>query len=120
MAQAFYGFRITGQKGFHVSFANGWTVSVQFGPANYCDNYDREIGVDEAACGKGGSGTAETAVLDPDGNLVPLGRSGGELIAAVRDADGYSDTDSVQARQTPEDVLRLLNWAASQPAAVGA
>ncbi len=26
------GFRITGKKGFHVTFENGWTVSVQFGP----------------------------------------------------------------------------------------
>lgn len=27
-------FRITGDKGFHITFSNGWTVSVQWGPAS--------------------------------------------------------------------------------------
>lgn len=36
-------FRITRGKGFHVSFPNGYTVSVQFGPGNYCDHYDRGV-----------------------------------------------------------------------------
>ena len=31
-------FRITDGKGFQMTFANGWTVSVQFGPYNYIDN----------------------------------------------------------------------------------
>lgn len=34
------GFKICDQKGFHITFENGWTVSVQFGRGNYCDNYD--------------------------------------------------------------------------------
>lgn len=32
--------RITGGKGFGMSFDNGWAVSVQFGYGNYADNYD--------------------------------------------------------------------------------
>jgi hypothetical protein len=42
------GFRITPglddrgpPKGFHITFANGWTVSVQWGPGTYSDNYDK-------------------------------------------------------------------------------
>ena len=31
-------FEITAGKGFQMTFANGWTVSVQFGDGNYCDN----------------------------------------------------------------------------------
>jgi hypothetical protein len=31
-------FRATQGKGFDVTFANGWTVSVQWGPRNYCAN----------------------------------------------------------------------------------
>jgi hypothetical protein len=31
-------FAITCGKGFQMVFANGWTVSVQFGAGNYCDN----------------------------------------------------------------------------------
>lgn len=38
------GFKITGVKGFHITFENGWTVSVQFGGGNYSDNYDEPIG----------------------------------------------------------------------------
>lgn len=30
-------FRVT-PSGFHLDFPNGWTVSVQFGPHNYCSN----------------------------------------------------------------------------------
>ena len=32
-------FKITEGKGFHMTFANGWTVSVQWGSGNYCPNY---------------------------------------------------------------------------------
>lgn len=26
-------------KGFHMTFPNKWTISVQFGPGNYCNDY---------------------------------------------------------------------------------
>ncbi len=32
-------FKITQGKGFHMTFANGWTVSVQWGSGNYCPNH---------------------------------------------------------------------------------
>ena len=32
------GFGINQAKGFHMKFQNGWTISVQFGPGNYCNN----------------------------------------------------------------------------------
>ncbi len=45
--------------GFQMKFANGWTVSVQFGFGNYCDNRD----------GKSmSSKNAEMAAWDKDGN----------------------------------------------------
>jgi len=31
-------FRTTNNKGFQITFANGYIVSVQFGYGNYCDN----------------------------------------------------------------------------------
>ena len=34
------GFKITHGKGFHITFENGWTISVQFGFGNYCANRD--------------------------------------------------------------------------------
>jgi len=93
-------FKITSNHGFHITFENGYTVSVQFGPGNYCDNYDRAIGREDEACGREGSFTAECAVWQGDGGLIRRDEWGG---------------DSVTNRSTPAEVLELLNWAASQP-----
>lgn len=89
------GFGITGKKGFHITFANGWTVSVQFGPGNYCQNYDREIAQDEERCGRDGSYNAEVAAWPRNGAMVSLGG------------------DTVEGWQKPDDVLRLMQAAAS-------
>ena len=35
-------FRITGHKGFQMELPNGWTVSVQFGPGDYCSHRCRK------------------------------------------------------------------------------
>lgn len=86
-------FRINDNKGFQVKFDNGYTVSVQFGPGNYGSNYNADF---MSNMGKPqNAGTAETALLDPDGNFVP-----------------YKD-DDVQGYQSPADVLALMNYAAS-------
>lgn len=34
---------INQNKGFHITFKNGWTVSVQFGWGSYCENYNNDI-----------------------------------------------------------------------------
>lgn len=31
-----HGFRATVNKGFHITFKNNWTISVQWGRGNYC------------------------------------------------------------------------------------
>lgn len=95
------GFAITSKKGFHMKFANGWGVSVQFGPGNYCDNYDMKIGHDEEKAGRFGSSSAECAVLTPSGELFAHPSFGGDTVT------GYVG---------PERVLELMNWAASQEA----
>jgi len=33
-------FKITHNKGFHLTFANGLTISVQFGAGNYCEHHE--------------------------------------------------------------------------------
>lgn len=90
-------FKITDGKGFQITFENGYTVSVQFGPGNYADNYRRRVGLAEEFCGADGSNTAECAIFNPQGDFVPIGG------------------DQVAAYKTPEEVLELLNWAAGQP-----
>jgi len=91
-------FKITRKKGFHIKFENGYTVSVQFGPGNYCSNYDREIGRDEEKCGSVGSPDAECAVWKEGGELLPH----------------FENGNTVCGQMSPKEVLELMNWAASQ------
>ena len=85
-------FCISSPKGFHITFDNGYTLSVQFGPGNYCDNYDRKIMDDDVESGKDGSTTAETAFWGPDGKMLSESEDG----------------DSVQGYQTVEQVIQRL------------
>lgn len=99
MNTKYQGFYITMKHGFHVVFENGYTVSVQFGPGNYCEHYDRKIGEDSEACGKEGSSTAECAVWPEGGPMIEY--------------KGW-DGSNVGGWKTPAEILELLNWAASQ------
>lgn len=73
-------FIITKARGFHLKFSNGWTVSVQFGPGNYCDNYHLDF--DEYSTSGPlhktvpPSATAEVAAWDKDGNWHKFAGSG--------------------------------------------
>ena len=93
-------FKITHKRGFHITFPNEYTVSVQFGPGNYCENYNMdisEIGSEEA--GKKGSVNAECAVWGPNGEMI--------------EHESF-DGDTVGGRMSATEVLGLLNWAESQ------
>lgn len=92
-------FKITNKKGFNIKFENGFAVSVQFGPGNYCENYDKEIGREEEISGMKGSNNAECAVFNPDGKMLEYGDWAGDIVG------GY---------MKPSEVLKLLNWAANQ------
>lgn len=59
-------FKITGGKGFQMVFANGWTVSVQFGSGNYCEN--QSLGMKDYNSPKGESHDAEIAAWDANDN----------------------------------------------------
>lgn len=87
------GFSITEQKGFHITFPNGWTVSVQFGRGNYCDNYSHED------------------------RTVPVPDSSDAEIAAWPDTGGkwlnFEGGDTVLGYQSPEQVLAFMNRVAS-------
>jgi hypothetical protein len=92
-------FQISGNKGFQIKTANGFTVSVQFGPYNYCANRD----LPPMKYTPGGGSTpvpkspdAEVAVFRPDGEFIPM--------------EGMGDT--VRGWVTPDDVARLLSWTA--------
>ena len=94
------GFQTNQNKGFHITFENGWTVSVQFGRGNYSDNYDwqgagYEGPVENEQAPK--SRTAEVAIWPNGGEMseLPCGQTCGN-------------------RYSPEQVLALLNETAAR------
>ena len=93
------GFKITGHKGFHVTFENGYTVSVQFGPANYCDNYNMDF-----------SKPKSLEHLESSDAEVAVWKGSGKLLAMPQ----FGNNNDVGANFTPEMVLDLLSWAKEQ------
>lgn len=94
------GFQITNAKGFHITFENGWTISVQWGYGNYGDNYSRHW--PERTSRKFDddlqSSEAEIAAWDAKGKWYEFGENGDVL--------GY---------QTPAQVLETMNTIAGLP-----
>ena len=99
------GFYITRGVGFQIVFENGYVVSVQFGPIHYCENEDKEIpqfdwysevfSHDAEVAVWNDATTEEKGYL----HLIEMPNFGG---------------DTVGAHFTPEEVLDLICWAASQ------
>jgi hypothetical protein len=90
------GFSITQGKGFHITFANGYTVSVRFGWGNYGSNYETELpdlsqlDALNDKLGAKGADLAETAVIAPGGKFLLV------------------DGDTVQGYRTPDQVAELV------------
>lgn len=84
-------FDITQNKGFHITFANGYTASVQWGQGNYCEN---RYGHDGAS-----SATAECAAWDRSGSYLLKEESGADY--------------GIFTYQSANDVLAFLNKVAS-------
>lgn len=98
------GFRITEGKGFHITFDNGVTVSVQFGSSNYCDNYELPWSGPSAEQ-EIESSNAEVAVWDDN-------RSMRERRMAWITRLYYPDhDDDVIGHRSPDDVVKILQWA---------
>ena len=85
------GFKSCENKGFQITFENGWTISVQFGKGNYCDrrSFDENSWKPEAD-EIVESANAECAVWDADGNWMEF------------------DFDQVIGYQTPDQVAALI------------
>lgn len=88
--------RITEGKGFHLTFSNGWTASVQFSEGNYCENrnsrFSRDHKENDRLCGNAGSANAEIAAWDKNDNYYR----------------GEDWDDDVKGYVTPEEVARFL------------
>ena len=75
------------KKGFSLTFANNWTISVQFGYGNYCQNKNHPAGVGlETQEGLLESIDAEIAIWDENGTWYNFG---GDTV------QGYCDTNEL-------------------------
>lgn len=91
-------FKITAGKGFQMTFANNWTVSVQFGYGNYCENrsFDR-VDFDRNVEPKGESKDAEIAAWDANGTWYDFG------------------SDEVKGWCSPDEVAAFITKVSSFP-----
>ncbi|NDC55387.1 MAG: hypothetical protein EBZ69_00920 [Alphaproteobacteria bacterium] len=88
-------FRVMDNKGFHMVFENGCTLSVQFGPGNYTDADKRRNDFDAPRKQRDWEArTAEVAILLPNGKFYPI-----------------TEMDDVIGWQTVEDVVRWIDVA---------
>ena len=106
--------RITEGKGFHLDLPNGVTVSVQFGPMNYCDQDARNAGFDapaEAAANgeQWGSDLAECAAYLTGSNLSWVAVPG--FTGPIGDEDVETFYDDVSGYMTIQEVLEFINLA---------
>ena len=97
-------FASTENKGFNITFENGYSASVQFGKGNYCNNLYAEYTYEEERKKQiNRSKNAEVACYDTNTNeWYDLG------------------TNGVLGYQSPAEVLELLNMISKLPSSVKA
>ena len=85
-------YKITQGKGFQMTFANGWTVSVQWGAGNYCPNY-----------------SARPSEWTPSA-YEALQRKLGEVGSPVAEAGWWKGSGDmeVSGNMSPDEVLALM------------
>jgi hypothetical protein len=97
-------FRITDGKGFQITFENGWTVSVQFGPGNYISNRDlnsfsaKSYSEKNREFGERGSPDAEIAAWDKNGEWMRF----------------FENNDSVKGWVSADEVAAFIQMVANK------
>ena len=90
-------FSNTGGKGFHLTFDNNWTISVQFSGGHYCDNYTEKWNFAQKQVAKGDSVRSSNAEIAVWSNRV----SDSNLI--------WLENDTVRGYTTAEEVAKVLH-----------
>ena len=90
-------FSNTGGRGFHLSFDNNWTVSVQFGGGHYCDNYTKNWNFAQEKVAKGDSIQSNTAEIAVWSNRI----SDSGLI--------WLEDDTVRGYTTADEVAQVIH-----------
>ena len=92
--------KMMSRRGFRTRFANGYTISVQFGTHNYCSCRDtlRPLSSIQSdaynSWNDGSSEDAEVAIIDADGEFVEF----------------QSNGDTVRGYTSPDDLANIIAW----------
>ena len=90
--------KVINNKGFQMTFANGWTVSVVFGSGNYCENRWEDI--------------PHPAQVNPSGEIECINA---EIAAWDKDGNWHRfDHDDVSGWHTPNEVTKFINMIAAK------
>lgn len=103
-------------KGFSLTFENGLTISVQWGPGNYCSNkgdrYDAPENAHQYSCD-----TAEIAIMDNNckNSSEWVVFKGGDNVCGWLNADLVADyitkvKNAKSLRELDEDISWLERW----------
>lgn len=93
-------FKITDGKGFHLTFANGITLSVQFGRANYCEN-----------CGISSEKERKMYFSSKDVEIA-IWNGEGKYLTRIANKDIYGEElhDDVKGWLSVTDIVKFVNW----------
>ena len=80
-------FETTANKGFRMSFSNGFSISIQWGTENYCNNRSLSSGLEPMEDRFWDSKDAEIAVFNRQGRMIE--------IASHDHVIGYASSDFV-------------------------
>ena len=94
-------FKTNDNKGFHITFPNGITLSTQFGGGNYCQNYNFPIGR-EREQGNIESEDAEIAIWNEKKWITD------KMIVKLFPEKEYPD--SVLGNVKIEEWLKIFDW----------
>ena len=85
---------ITNNKGFHMTFENGLTASVQWGRGNYCENhFNTEL--DFIGTKPASSNNAEVAVFDKNGDFLNVNQFLPECVFTDGEVCGHLSPDGI-------------------------
>lgn len=90
-------FKITGSRGFHITFKNGNTISVQIGGGSYSDNHD------------------DFELIGHEHQKKVLGSTTAEIWAWGIDNKPLPNFKCPKGRQTPEQFLELVAQVSASP-----
>ncbi len=101
-------FTSTRGKGFRIQFNNGFTLSVQWGPGNYCEKQNEDMRAPDKV-EFWDSSDAEIAVIDETGAFISLGE---DTVKGWVTADEVAEVIGiVQSSSTEEEIKeKIKQW----------